>query len=64
MASTASRTIELLDCPACSARINATLAAEVELTGEIRGGESTATVKLTGCRVSHDCTPKVARGVG
>lgn len=59
--------VDLLTCPACKAKVQATLTLELEL-GPLEHLEDAAqlpaTAKVVGLRVQHDCTPTLTRGRG
>ena len=66
MSATTTQTIRLTDCPACKKRINAELTYSMKLNERARAeGEAvdlidktaTATLTLTGVRMSHECPP-------
>lgn len=67
MAATTKTDEFLLNCPACKKHINAELTYSVKLNERARAegqavdlidATATATLTLTGVRVTHDCTPK------
>lgn len=65
MAKLTNQNVVLVDaCPACTKPITGHVAFDVTFDDKIEGGQVKATLTASGCRVSHDCTPKVTRGVG
>ena len=61
--------ITLGECPACRKTIHADVLFDVTLPEDFTvQGRDAATVEATltavGCRVNHDCIPKVTRGAG
>ena len=63
-AGTTHSTAALFTCPGCEEQVSGTVSVEFTLDPSVlpdADGQVTATAKVTGLKVAHDCVPKVTR---